>query len=105
MGKFIKITAVSGRLVIFHCNTSFSHFGCILKVGGWLERQGGKLKFIKESFAYMLHSALHGWFATQSSLVKTDPRHPFLCESGTVCNVPCIFHYFSVALLLIVLQL
>lgn len=57
MRKFIKITAVSGSLVIFHRNTSFSHLGFILKVGGWLEGQGGRLKFIKVIFAYPLHSA------------------------------------------------
>ncbi len=66
MRKFIKITAVSGSLVIFYRNTSFSHLGYILKVGRWLAGHGGRLKFIKVSFAYTLHSALHGWLVLHS---------------------------------------
>lgn len=60
MRKFIKITVVFGSYVIFQCSISFYHFGDILKVGGLLEEHGCKLKFIEVSFAYSLHSALHG---------------------------------------------
>lgn len=82
MRKFIKITTVSGSFVIFHRNASFCHFGAVLKVDGWLEGSHGKLKFIKVSTAYTLHSAPHGWSALHS--IKSGKNWP-------TSSIACVF--------------
>lgn len=58
----------------FPCNTSVRHFGQFSKLGGWYEGQGVRFKFIKVSFAYMLHSALHEWLVIYS--IKSGKNVP-----------------------------